>query len=236
MALPRFGFRAAPVATTEDGVTNERRYRAEVERAFQAGDAAITQIEGRLKDIVPPPTVPAFATTAEARAGVVTDKVMSPALVQARSGRQLIAVAGQGFVPFNQIPNEATEIDVILNGVTFVANAGLFFDFEGAPNGRAFSTRSAFLGATVVNTVGDDNLTVFNLDFNNAITGLAGMLHLVRDNPGGTWGVSGTLRRASNFLLSYGGVFNMNGDLNARLRLGSQAALTSGVATAVWRI
>lgn len=45
MVLPRFGFRATPVATTEDGVTNERRYRAEVERAFRAGDVALVQIQ-----------------------------------------------------------------------------------------------------------------------------------------------------------------------------------------------
>jgi microcystin-dependent protein len=178
----------------------------------------------------------ALATPEQARAGTSPDTLMTPALVQARQGRQQIVVTGQGFAPFNQIPNEATEIDVILNGVNFAANAGLFFDFEGGANARAFSTRSAFQGATVVNTVGDDNLTVFNLDFNNAITGVAGCLRLVRDGPGGAWGVSGTLRRASNFLLSYAGIFGMNGDVTARFRLGSQAAMIGGLATAVWRV
>lgn len=48
MALPRFDFRAAPVSETEDRIANERRYRAEVERAFRSGDAMVRVVEREL--------------------------------------------------------------------------------------------------------------------------------------------------------------------------------------------
>lgn len=51
MPLPRFDFRANPVAVTEDGVSNERRYRAEVERAFRAGDTALAQIQKAISEM-----------------------------------------------------------------------------------------------------------------------------------------------------------------------------------------
>jgi hypothetical protein len=51
MVLPRFDFRAAPVATTENDASNERRYRAEVERAFRAGDMALTRIDATLSAV-----------------------------------------------------------------------------------------------------------------------------------------------------------------------------------------
>lgn len=49
MTLPRFSHRALPVEPPGEGqVENERRYRAEVERAFQQGDLSLMQIERRL--------------------------------------------------------------------------------------------------------------------------------------------------------------------------------------------
>lgn len=52
MVLPRFGFRAIPVATTENDIANERRYRAEVERAFRDGDVALVQIQKAIDAMV----------------------------------------------------------------------------------------------------------------------------------------------------------------------------------------
>jgi hypothetical protein len=161
---------------------------------------------------------------------------LTPANVRALSGRQQLILTGQGFAPFNQIPDEATEIDLIINGLGAPANTAVRLDFEGAPNARAFSTRMGAPNATLPTVVGDDNNVYYILDFHNAVLGLAGMLRLVREGPGQAWGVSGSLRRSTAFLITYGGVFGMNGDLSARLRLSCTAAMTGGAATVRWRI
>lgn len=62
--------------------------------------------------------LPSFASTAEAQAGVATDKVMSPALVRARQGFQSLSAAGLTTLTFPGIAEEATEIDLTLDFMT----------------------------------------------------------------------------------------------------------------------
>ena len=57
-----------------------------------------------------------FATQTEARAGTVTDKVMSPALVRSLCGAiESGSLVGLASYDFTGIPDEATEIDVLIN-------------------------------------------------------------------------------------------------------------------------
>jgi hypothetical protein len=176
-----------------------------------------------------------FATVAEARAGTVVDKVMSPALVRALSGIQGIEGAGQQFLTFDEIPFEAGDIDLTLNGIVYPANAVVYLDFSGAPNARAWSTRILFAGAYSA-PVGDDENTRYVLDTATSNQGLSGLVRLSRDVRGGSWGVTGTLRRSATSMLTYGGVFNMRGGSDGRLRLNSTIAFTQGRATVRWRI
>jgi hypothetical protein len=180
--------------------------------------------------------LPPFASTAEARAGAITDKVMSPALVQARVGQQAIDAAGKLNLTFDEVPNEANEINLLLNGVAVSAGSVMSFDFSGAPTARAFSGRNLMAGAYSP-PVGDDDNALFVLDSNTTnAQGYAGCVRLVRDARGGSWYVSGSLRRATSSMLVYSGVFNMRGEQNALLRLNSTIAFTGGSARVRWRI
>lgn len=178
----------------------------------------------------------AIATEAEARAGISNEKLMTPATVQARGGAQFVALAGQTSATFDQVPNEASEIDLIINGLNYPANAVVRLDWSGAAAARAWSTRIRHDAGAYIPPGGDDNNTVFVLDTATTIQGLSGLVKLTRDQRGGTWAIAGSLRRSTASMLVYAGVFNMMGEQTAFLRLSSTIAMTAGGATARWRI
>jgi microcystin-dependent protein len=178
----------------------------------------------------------AIATEAEARAGISNEKLMTPAMVQARSGAQFLALTGQTSATFDQVPNEANEIDLIINGLNYPANAAVRLDWSGAAAARAWSTRIRHDAGAYIPPGGDDNNTVFVLDTAATIQGLSGLVKMTRDQRGGTWAIGGSLRRSTTAMLVYSGVFNMLGEQTAFLRLSSTIAMTAGGATVRWRI
>jgi hypothetical protein len=178
---------------------------------------------------------PAFATTAEARAGSRNDVVMSPALVQARSGVQVLDSAGQTALTFNQVPNEANEIDLALNGLNYNSGRIVFLDFAGAPGARAWSTRVRS-GATYTPPTGDDDNSRFVLDLAPALSWASGLIKLSRNVQGGSWFIDGSLRFAVSHVMHYTGVFTLYGTTVAQLRINSDGPFIGGWAHARWRI
>lgn len=216
---------------------------------FDASRVVPTASENRPRNIALLPCIKAFdtltvagsadfniATDAQVRAGTSTDTLLTPANVRALSGAQTIVLNGQQFIDFTNMPQEATEIALIINGLNYPANAVVYLDLAGNADARCWSTRQLF-AAAYAPPVGDDNNTRFVLDNATSIQGLTGLIMLARDS-GGTpsWVVSGTLRRSSTSYLSYAGVINSMVAVLGRLRLNSTIAFTAGTATARWRI
>jgi hypothetical protein len=181
--------------------------------------------------------LPPFASTAEAQGGTVTDKVVSPALVAARSGTQTLPLTGLTTVTFSAVPPEATELEIGFFDMGVPANAGLAFDFSGAPATRFFSTRGTLINATALGVAGEDNTANFRLDTSTTAVNLIGKLSMVRNaGPGSVWMLDGNIRRSVTNMSVVGGCGYLNGELSALPRLTVNSAWTSGNAVCRWRI
>lgn len=182
-------------------------------------------------------TVPpefAFATPEQARAGVSADTLMSPALVQARSGVQTLALTGTS-VTFDQVPPEANEISLLLQ-MNYPANGVVTFDFSGAPLATFNWSRQLQAGAYAP-PIGASAVASAEIDTDTQARGLTGMIHMVRDFIGGTWRAGGNYRRNPTQLITFHGSFFMNNELTALPRLNCNAGgFVGGSAAARWRI
>jgi hypothetical protein len=179
------------------------------------------------------PPGPAFASTAEAVAGVATDKMMSPALVQARSGIDGPRTMTGTQVTFDQVPVEANEYDIILN-LNYPANAQATFDFAGMTPAGHFWSRSVNNAAWAG---GSDDISTL-LDTDTSTRGITGSIRMVRDIPGSRWVYAGTFRSAATRVIQITGTVQLQGALAIFPRLNCLAGggFTGGLSSIRWRI
>lgn len=182
--------------------------------------------------------MPPFATTAEAKAGVVTDKVMSPALVQARQGRQLISMTGLSTVTFDQMPAEADEFVLMYLGLECPAGFTMSLDFSGAPAARFYTSRSIIVHNQTPTGSGQDNATLGTIDASTLVQNLQGKCNFARtDGPGSAWiGDTESRRTATNIL--FGHILAvMNGEMVAFPRVSINIGTwTGGLMVCKWRV
>jgi hypothetical protein len=174
-----------------------------------------------------------FASLAEARAGVRPDAVMSPALVQARSGIDGPRAMTGTQVTFDQVPQEANEYDIILN-LNYPANAQATFDFAGMTPAGHFWSRSVNNAAWAG---GSDDISTL-LDTDTATRGITGSIRMVRDEPGARWVYAGTFRTAPTRVIELTGTVQLQGALAIFPRLNCLAGggFTGGFSSIRWRI
>lgn len=190
-------------------------------------------VDGLISALPAPPTVPAFATTAEALTGIVTDKVMSPALVQARSGAMVTpSLVGLTSVTLSDIPPEANEID-------------LTFDYMGPdvittlitvrPNNLNVGYVSNQMRVVSTGTVTQSEATTgFVVDMPAATDNLTGILRLTRGFGATRWVADGRFRIASTKVVNITGTLIV--DNITSVVIGSSAAFVKGLVSLRWRI
>jgi hypothetical protein len=185
-----------------------------------------------------PAPVP-FATEAEALAGTRTDRVMSPALVAARSGTETINTAGLSQVVFS-FPEEVNKIAFTFGNVTFdTPDAGVLLSFLSAPNQQHSSLRQV-LGAAyaapvaLTPTVGGG----LAIDPSGITGGMLGTYFLERV-PGSTvqWILTGWHRRGNSIIQHAGARLIVNETTMRQIRfVSSPGAFASNNIVSRWSI
>ncbi len=173
-----------------------------------------------------------FATPAEAIAGVRTDRVLSPALVQARQGfltppASLIGTTGH---TFTDIPAEATEIELLWEALGCAAAASFDVTLNAVAAGYT-GIHSAIANAQPVATSESTAAALRSLSFASGLT-LIGSLRLVRG--AGMWLADGKHRAGVNACTLTGSA-PVAGPVTS-LRLLTSAAINAGGASLRWRI
>jgi hypothetical protein len=175
-----------------------------------------------------------IATTAEARTGTANNKLMTPARVADRQGRQVISANAQTALVFDQIPQEATEISLLFNSPSAPANSTVRLDF-GAGVGSYDHTRLPG-GAAYAAPIGANAAAAYDLDTATGAFGIQGVMRLDRFDSAAWW-LSGVYRRNVTFQnYSSGRAIGLPTDGSAVLRVTCTAAFTGGVVVANWRI
>jgi hypothetical protein len=173
-----------------------------------------------------------YATQAEARAGAVSDKLMSPALVEARSGVQTIQWTTQA-ITFNALPPEATE--AILQYSVNLAS-GVTVDFS-RPDDLVSTivASSQLFGASYSPPTSTNAIEAPVLTTTTAAT-LLGVFRLSRNENGGQWLMTGEHRYGGTRIGTFGQI-NPPDSLFGRCRLrAAPGTPASGSAILRWRI
>lgn len=180
------------------------------------------------------PAVIPWATPEEARAGLRGDVVMSPALVQARSGMQEIEATGLLNLGFDQVPLEANHLDLIFTSVGFVANGFVRFAFTGAT--IVVQSSRVLMGSVYSAPTLEDNAENFLLETATNAQAAIGLVQMARSERGGRWGVSGSFRRAATTMSMVTGTINVTGGVDGTPRVFSGSAFTQGRVSCRWSV
>jgi hypothetical protein len=176
-----------------------------------------------------------FATDAEAIAGTATDKIMSPAGVQARSlDTTNKNMTGVSFFEANMLAG-ATKFDLFLENAGVALNSNFSCNFLGVTNTVSW-TRQNLLNATAVSITGfasDPAMIIW--PGNLAAVSLTGIIKLRRMSVGATqWWAETILRAGNDRMVTANAWFILSGEPTG-VRLASTNLLTSGSIRAVTR-
>lgn len=136
-------------------------------------------------------------------------------------------------VSLGTVPTAAKEVDVLFNAATYAAGQTINLQFIDAAGHSFFTTRHYGINGVSPAVSGQSGDAFFLLDSDASARAISGVIHLRRF--GDVWGISGSLRRDTTFMITYSGLCNFGANTFTGVSVFSDAAMTAGTAAVRWR-